>query len=237
MTGSGPRAKIISENYTFAGEVPVGLAFLRGFTFNSSAEVLFMISIAITNTLTTSFAVQMATYSKCYISHIQVDLLFYYESKLSQQYVFNGSSTLFSSQGGTQALYYRSLIGYSSNQFIIGLRGLYGFNLVPSTISWRVQSIDTSNDAVTIELNRTNIQGIDYSYFQIGMIYTAPVYPQEQEGAASESVDYLGVFVGLIAAVFLIAGGIVVAVRCYYKHTHLILPEKNDFRMLPSLSF
>jgi hypothetical protein len=85
-----------------------------------------------------SFAVQMATYSKCYISHIQVDLLFYYESKLSQQYVFKGSSTLFGSQGGTQALYYRSLIGYSSNQFIIGLRGLYGFNLVPSTISWRV---------------------------------------------------------------------------------------------------
>ncbi len=90
---------------------------------------------------------------------------------------------------------------------------------------------------MTIELNRTNIQGIDYSYFQIGMIYTAPVYPQEPEGAASESVDYLGVVVGLIAAVFLIAGGIVVAVRCYYKHTHLILPEKNDFRMLPSLSF
>ena len=108
---------------------------------------------------------------------------------------------------------------------------------MPSTISWRVHSIDTGNDAVTIELNRTNIQGIDYSYFQIGMIYTAPVYPQEPEGAASESVDYLGVVVGLIAAVLLIAGGIVVAVRCYYKHTHLILPEKNDFRMLPSLSF
>lgn len=89
-----------------------------------------------------------------------------------------------------------------------------------------------------IELNRANIQGIDYSYFQIGMIYTAPVYPQKKEEEASaESVNYLGVIVGLIAAVFLIAGGIVIAVRCYHKRTHLILPEKNDFRMLPSLSF
>ena len=101
-----------------------------------------------------------------------------------------------------------------------------------------MQLIDTANDAVTIELNRTNIQGIDYSYFQIGMIYTAPVYPPKEETTATaESVNYLGVIVGLIAAVFLIAGGIVIAVRCYYKHNHLILPEKNDFRMLPSLSF
>ena len=78
MTGSGPRATTRIESYTFAGEVPIGLAFLRGFTFNSSAEFLFMISIAITNTSMTSFSVQMATYSKCYISNIQLDLLFYY---------------------------------------------------------------------------------------------------------------------------------------------------------------
>lgn len=78
MNGSGPRATTQAENYTFAGEVPVGLAFLRGFTFNSSADIQFMISITITNTLLTSFSVQIATYSKCYISNIQIDLLFYY---------------------------------------------------------------------------------------------------------------------------------------------------------------
>lgn len=181
MAGSGPRAFPLTENYTFVGEVPVGLAFLKGFTFNSSADNFFMINIALTSISLISFSLEIATYSKCYISAVQLDILFYYQSKLSQQYVFNGSSTLFSSQGASQTLYSRNILSYSTNQFIIGLRGLYGINLVPSTIAWRIQSIDTANDAVTIELNRTNIQSIDYSYFQIGMISTPPVYPQNDQ--------------------------------------------------------
>lgn len=236
MTGSGSRAASLSENYTFAGEVPVGLAFLRGFTFNATAEFLFMINITVTSTTLGSFSLQIATFSMCYISAVQVDILFYYQHKLSQSYVFNGSTSLFGSEGGTQTLYYRNLIDYSTTQFILGLRGLRGYNMVLSTITWKIKSFDSANNAASIELNRTSLLGIDYSYFQIGMIYTPPVYPQKEQTPA-EDVSYLGVIVGLIAAVFLIAGGIVIAVRCYHKHSHLILPAKNDFRMLPSLSF
>jgi hypothetical protein len=66
------------------------------------------------------------------------------------------------------------------------VRGFYGVNLVLSTITWRIHSIDTANDAVIIELNRTNIQGLLYSYFQVGMVYNAPEYPPE-ESAVTEA--------------------------------------------------
>lgn len=91
MAGEGPRTFSRSENITAASEVPAGLAFLRGFTFNSTADSFFMVKVTLTPSLT-SFELRIATFSKCYISAVQVDILLYYESKLAEKYVFEGSS-------------------------------------------------------------------------------------------------------------------------------------------------
>jgi hypothetical protein len=50
-----------------------------------------MVKVTLTSSLT-SFELRIATFSKCYISAVQVDILLYYESKLAEKYVFEGSS-------------------------------------------------------------------------------------------------------------------------------------------------
>lgn len=61
------------------------------------------------------------------------------------------------------------MVNYTNTVFIIGLGGFFGFDF-SNYYSWGWSLVNLVDNTATIQLNRSNLQNIYYSYFQIGYI-------------------------------------------------------------------
>jgi type IV secretory pathway TrbL component len=108
---------------------------------------------------------------------------------------------------------------------------------------------NVTNNTATVVINKTSIQIIHYSYFQIGALaHSTPSSTNNTNSsnssnaqsdantAAPEKSNYIGIIAGIIAGVAVVAVAVVIVIKCYFKNTIYHIPEKDDFRILPTLS-
>lgn len=190
-------------------------------------------SVSVTVVSSANYQVRVSTTADCLVKSIFFDILFFYtDSVTNAAYVYAGDAYSFSSGSANAQNYTQTLTNYSTTVVVLGLRGFNAFNFY-SDIEMGWTLLNVSADVATFLMYKNNLQWTVYSYFQIGSIAASP----STGGPSAESSSYIGIIVGLIAGVAAISVGIVVIVKCYFKSIVYTMPEKNDFRALPALTF
>lgn len=110
---------------------------------------------------------------------------------------------------------------------MIGMYGIYAYSAVLINMGWSVSNI--SDNTATLLFNKANIQNLYYSYFQIWTIKQVTIYNNTNsqsaaDAASPEKSNYLGIIGGLIGGVAVVAVGVVIFIKWYFKNTVYIIP-------------
>jgi hypothetical protein len=99
-------------------------------------------------------------------------VLFAYTTQLNSTYYIVSSPDSYGSTTINIADYTVNVFNSSETVFILALRGFYGFTAVNNlTFGWQNSSV--ASDTTLLQINKTNIQAVYYSFFQIAK-YTNP---------------------------------------------------------------
>lgn len=225
-TGSNTRYHRVYEVYSFATDNATALAFLRGYFFNSTIAAKLYVYVNVISSA--NYQVYIETSADCQVKTVAFDILFYYPAILSNQsYYYTSNFTSFNSQNPNPATYTRTLTNYSKSSVIIGLYGFYAYSILNIMMGWNVSNL--SDSTATILFNKANIQNLYYSYFQIWVMKQATVYNNTNsqsaaDAASPEKSSYLGIIAGLIGGVAVVAVGVVIFIKWYFKNTIYLTP-------------
>ena len=238
-SGSNTRYYSVSEAYPFATDNVTALAFLRGYFFTSTVAAKLYVSVNVTSIAIYQVYVEVS--ADCQVKTVVFDILFYYPATLTNQsYYYTSDFTSLNFPNPNPMTYTRTMTNYNKSSVIVGLYGLYAYSMLFINMGWSVSNI--SDSTATLLFNKANTQNLYYSYFQIWVIKQVTVYNDTSssqsaaDAASPEKSNYLGIIAGLIGGVAVVAVGVVIFIKWYFKNTIYLTPEKDDFRMLPAIS-
>ena len=220
------------------------LTFIRGFSFTTSTEYAFGVTAVYSST--SEFNTTLTTQGDCSLLRLSYDVLIVYTALLdSGGYFLLQSSTLFDNNDTSATTYSVSVSNYDTTVFAVGLREISGqsassFRVV---IGWSI-SPSVAGDTATVDVAKSNIDTLSYSYIQIGEYVaanttntttntTTPTTPTAESGGGGS----IGIILGVVVAILAIVITVLLLVRyCPGKKTYNV-PSRDDFRSLPSLTF
>ena len=187
----------------------------------------------------TSFKVTLTTQNDCALRRLSFDLLLYYPSILtSQNFYYLGSTTLFDSSDTAATDYSKTISNYNTTLFILGLRMLSGLSVSSFGLKFGWELVLSLNqDTATVLIEKTNIEHIGYSYFQIGELTNSPNTDGDQQTDNQGSSSNIGIVMGTVIAILTIVVIVLLAIRFCPRKQQYVVPHRDDFRSLPSLTF